>query len=341
LKTFLKIAVTVVILVVIVWQLGGLGQVGLLLAGISLVYVLFIFAVHTLDRALMTFKWGVLLKSRGINLPFFQGMKIYCASMVWGMFLPSTIGADAIRAYSTTRIGLDSNEIVASIIVERMIGFLSALLLGIFSFVLLSGIGNPVAQYQYIWLAGGISLFCAAIVFAASFSQRVFDFLHGRLFARYRHTGIMRRLHHFHSTYLSYKDDKNNLILFFGMTFVEQFMPIFDSWLIARGLGIQVGIVYIAGAVPLAMLISRLPISIDGIGVFEGVFILLMAFAGVTASEAVAISLAGRILQTASWLPWWVAYVVSTGKIRPPQSREFKPEGIIPPLPSQSHNERG
>jgi len=151
----------------------------------------------------------------------------------------------------------------------------------------------------------------------------------------------MRRLHQFHSTYIAYKNDKKNMVIFFILTFIEQFMPIFDCWLIARGLGIDVGIAYIAGAVPLAMLISRLPISLDGIGVFEGVFILLMAFAGVTASEAVAISLAGRILQTASWLPWWMAYVGSTGEIRPPRSRVCKPEGTIQPVPAQSPDQSG
>jgi uncharacterized protein (TIRG00374 family) len=304
--------------------MGGIGQVGLLLAGISPFYVFIVLLVYTLDRALMVFKWGRLLKSRGIHLPFFQGMKIYCASMVWGVFLPSTVGADAIRAYCTSRFGLDSHEVVSSIILERLIGFLSALLLGFLSFVLFSHIGNPVTQFKHIWWAGGVSLFVAVAAFAASFSQRAFHFFHDRLFGGFRDTRIMQRLHKFHSTYLSYKNDRKNLILFFGMTFGEQLMPILDSWLIARALGIHVGIAFIAGAVPLAMLISRLPVSIDGIGVFEGIFILLMAYAGVSASEAVAISLAGRVLQTLSWMPWWLAYVGGIGGIRAPNPLKVK-----------------
>lgn len=319
-KNIFKFIVTITLVGIIVWKLGGVGTVGSLMMGFSPIYVVIIFAVYTLDRALMVYKWGRLLKSRGIHLPFLQGMKIYCASMVWGIFLPSTIGADAIRAYSTSRSGFDSNEVVASIIVERMIGFLSALLIGLLSFILFTHIGNPDSRFQFIWWSGGVALFCATVAFAVSFSQKAFDFLHDELFDRFRDTGIMRRVHQFHLTYLSYKNDKKSLVVFFGLTFGEQLMPILDSWLIARGLGIQVGIAFIAGAVPLAMLISRLPVSIDGIGVFEGVFIMLMAFSGVTASEAVAISLAGRVLQTASWLPWWAAYAGSIGEIKPPQS---------------------
>ena len=48
-------------------------------------------------------------------------------------------------------------------------------------------------------------------------------------------------------------------------------------------------------------------------------FIILISFAGVSASEAVAIAFTGRIIQTASWLPWWVADVVKKGNIKPPR----------------------
>ena len=323
-KNTFTFIVTIILVAGIVWKLGGVGEVGELLVGISPIYVLLIFVVHTLDRALMVFKWGHLLKSRGIYLPFFRGMKIYCASMIWGMFLPSTVGADAIRAYSTSRSGLDSNEVVASIIVERLIGFLSALLLGLLAFFLFSHIGTPDNRFKFIWWASGILLFCATIAFTASFSQGVFDFLHGRLFGRFRDNRIMRRLQQYHSTYLSYKNDRKSLVVFFGLTFAEQLVPILESWLIARGMGIEVGIAFIAGAVPLAMLVSRLPVAFNGIGVFEGAFIVLMAIAGVTATEAVAISLAGRVLQTASWLPWWGAYVLNIGEVKPPQSLRIR-----------------
>jgi hypothetical protein len=53
-------------------------------------------------------------------------------------------------------------------------------------------------------------------------------------------------------------------------------------------------------------------------------FILLMSLAGVTAAESLAIVLAGRVLQAAAWLPWWLAYVIGNGKLR---SLRLRPEG--------------
>jgi uncharacterized membrane protein YbhN (UPF0104 family) len=77
-----------------------------------------------------------------------------------------------------------------------------------------------------------------------------------------------------------------------------------------------VGVLYFAAALPLALLISRLPISIDGIGVFEGMFIVLMSLAGLSAAQAVAIAVTSRILGTITYIPWWLAYVISSRNLR-------------------------
>ena len=126
----------------------------------------------------------------------------------------------------------------------------------------------------------------------------------------------MQKLRQFHATYQAYRDNKRSLATFFGLTLSEQLGPIGHSWLVARSLGIDVGLPYIAGAVPLALLISRIPISIGGFGVYDGVFILLMSLAGVSATEAISISLVGRLMETGAWLPWWLADVGGSGSLR-------------------------
>lgn len=128
----------------------------------------------------------------------------------------------------------------------------------------------------------------------------------------------MKRLRQFHSTYRTYQNDKGNLTAFFGLTFGEQFFAILEAWVIARGLGIEVGLIALVGATHLSLLISRIPISIDGLGVFDGMFIILLSLAGVSAVGAVAIAFVGRILQIFSWLPWWLIYVIQNSSVRPP-----------------------
>jgi uncharacterized protein (TIRG00374 family) len=246
-------------------------------------------------------------------------MKIYCASMVWGTFLPATVGADVARVFSTRRMGLDSDVVVSSIIIERMIGFLSALVLGLLGLLLLSLYGSLDSRFDGVGWLGLLILGGATTLFAASFSQRAFRWIRGRVPSPLEKIALLQRLVHFHATYRLYSDDTKTLTQFVGLTFLEQLLPIVHSWLIARALGVEVSLIFIAGVIPLTILISRIPLSIDGLGVFEGIFILLMSLAGVLPAEAVAIAVIGRIIQTLSWLPWWLAHVLDTREFRVPR----------------------
>jgi uncharacterized membrane protein YbhN (UPF0104 family) len=79
------------------------------------------------------------------------GNEDFCASTIWGLFLPSTLGGDAIRTISMARAGVDSHEVIASIIIERTIGFLAVLLLGIASLLLFSMSGSFENHFTVAW----------------------------------------------------------------------------------------------------------------------------------------------------------------------------------------------
>ncbi len=318
-KRIIKIAITSILLIGIIVVMGGVEKVLTLLAGMKISYVLLILILHTTDRAIMTYKWLRLLRIKNIHIGIIQGIKIYCASMIWGIFLPSTIGSDAIRVISVTRRGHPSKEVLASVVIERIVGFLSAVLLGIFSCILISRLTNLGPKFQTVFWMGCIVLLVGGAVFALSFSQRFFDLVYGKLLRRFSNTKIIQKLKNFHISYKEFNAQETEMIIFAGLTFLEQLFPIFITWLIALGLGISVDLLFIAGVLPLTLLVSRLPVSINGIGVFESVFALLLSLAGVTTSQAVAIAFAGRILQTVAWLPWWIAQVLSERDLKPPR----------------------
>ncbi len=250
--------------------------------------IVLVIGVMTLDRILMTYKWGLLLRLRRLHLPLWRGVQMYCAAMIWGTFLPATVGADAIRAVSAARIGLPLGEVAASIIIERMLGFLSALVLALCSLTLLSWLGALEEHFAPLWWIALALLTGALTAFSASFSQRAYLLIHDRLLVRFRESGVMIRLRRFHETYRAYRGQQMGMAVFFSLSFGEQLLPILHSWLIALGMGIDVGLLFVAGAVPLALLIARVPVSIDGLGVYDGVFMMLMALAGVSPAE-----------------PWW------------------------------------
>jgi hypothetical protein len=310
----LNLAISSILIGVIVWMLGGLHEIGALILQINPVYIVPIVALVTFDRALMAYKWCLLLRGRGIQFPFLRGMMIYCASAIWGLFLPSIMGADAVRAYSTSRAGFGGQAIVASIIVERVIGFLSSLMLVVLSLGLLTQLGYLSQRVTSGLLLGCGVLLGAIILFAASLNQKVLNLLYDKGLYGLRNRRLAQKLRKFHETYQSFAADRWSLLMFFGLTFGEQMLPIVITWLVALGMGINVRALYLAATMPLALLISRLPISIDGIGVFEGVFVVLMSLAGLSAAQALAIAVASRILGTIAYIPWWIAYLVSTNR---------------------------
>jgi uncharacterized protein (TIRG00374 family) len=315
-KLLLKFIVTIILIVAILLNLDDLSEIRRLIINVDPLYILVVFSLHTLDRCLMTFKWLLLLRSRKLYLPFVQGLKIYCAAMVWGMFLPATVGADAIRAFHTSRIGLDSDAVLASIVVERMVGVLSGLSLGILSLILLSTRAPLDAQFEAVWWLSGAMLAGGLFLFAGSFSKATFHLIHDRLLERFQETRIMRRLRHFHVTYQTYWNSKRILAVFFGLTFVEQLVPVINVWLLAWGLGFELSFLYAAMAVPLALLVSWIPISLSGLGVYEGALILLLSPAGISSTQALMIPLIGRTVMIASWLPWWISHVVSSRHVQ-------------------------
>jgi uncharacterized membrane protein YbhN (UPF0104 family) len=201
-----------------------------------------------------------------------------------------------------------------------MIGFLSALLLGMIGLFIISRQADIGPRFAPIfWLTGAV-IALGIIGFIFSLSRLSFDIIHNRLLLKFRNTQVMKKVREFHVSYQDYKGHKAKLIEFYGMTFGEQLMPILFNWSLAKGLGVEVGLLFMAGALPLSILIARLPISIDGLGVFEGAFILFLSLAGCSAAQAVSIAFAGRIIQTLSWLPWWMAHVVGNKSIFPPRT---------------------
>lgn len=315
----LRIAISVALLALIVWQIDALQDIGSVLAGASPELLALALVVLTADRLLMSFKWVLLLASRGLRLPLFRGFTIYCASMVWGMFLPTTVGADVLRAYLTSRTGLDGFEVTASIIVERVVGFVAALLFGLFGLVLISRAGIADGRFDTVWWAGGAALVLALAVVLLSFSQRTFETLLRLVPRRVRPARVVGKFRQFHEVYRGYGSARGVLAAFFALSLLEQGIATLGTWVIALALDIHVSLWFMAGVMPLSLLIARLPIAFDGIGLFEGVFALLMGLGGVGVAESLGIALSGRVLQTVVWLPWWFLYSIGHRGVRPPK----------------------
>jgi hypothetical protein len=115
-----------------------------------------------------------------------------------------------------------------------------------------------------------------------------------------------------YSAYANYRSAPGALAAMTWLTFTEQLLTLFMNYVLGLALGIEVPVLQFGAAVAVALLVSRLPITIDGIGVYEGVLILVLRLAGVDPADAVALAVVGRTLNLAAFLPGALVLIALT-----------------------------
>lgn len=324
-KFWLRTALSIALVVLLFTYVVDAREVINILQHFDATYLLLAIAVVTLDRMLMTFKWTLLLRAQGYKLPLLQGVTIYCTSMVWGLALPTTVGADAIRAVMVTKRGFNGTDVVTSIVIERMVGFVLALALGLVSLAILRSLGVLDARFDRALYVGVAMLIGVTALLVAALNEKLVGKVVARMPAAVRDSKIMNYLMRFAAAYRSLGGRRSTIAQFSVLTVIEQVFSVAFPWMLALGLGVPVDLLLLLGVLPISTLISRLPISFDGLGVFEVVFVGLLVLAGINAEAALAIAISGRIIQLFAFLPWWFVHVAQSGGVRPPHASKELP----------------
>ena len=323
-KAWLRIVVTLVLCVLLLVYVADIDTTWKTLRRCDPAWVAVALLALLFDRVLMSYKWGLLLAIRGCSVSLLQRLMVYCSAMMWGLALPSTVGADGIRVLLVRRFGVKVNDALATILVERGIGFIVALLTAVGSLIILRSLLPQDAMYDYGLALGIAGLSGALGVLLFSFTDNALNSALRLIPQRFADSAVVGLLIRLHEAYASLGNDRRRIAAFSVLTFIEHLLVIGCYALVAVALRVEFNVVFIFAAVPLAILVSRLPISLDGIGVYEGIFVAIMALGGVLPADALAVSLAARALQILVWLPWWLMLAARTG-MRPPTAAASSP----------------
>src|SRR5690606_35348503 len=98
-------------------------------------------------------------------------LMVYCGAMMWGLALPSTVGADGIRVVLVRRLNVRVDDALATILVERGVGFVSALLTALAGLLVLRALLPDLGVYANALLGGAVLLVVAIAALAFSFSS--------------------------------------------------------------------------------------------------------------------------------------------------------------------------
>ena len=264
------------------------------------------------DRVMMAAKWNVLLAAKDIRLRWTEVIGLYWTSTFLGLFLPATVGADVVRAVVLSRSESRRADIVSSILVERFLGLVSLALFGFVGAALAPAVlgGGAIDQKRLLLIVGGAAV---GITLALAFSftstcERIVD----AATARGRGVrGLDRAVEVAAKVYRSfrgYRQHRGALALFLGLSLAENLLPIGRALFVARALHVHTPMLFFTAIVPIESLLIRLPITVDGFGLREGVFTYFLAKMGVPQSVGFAVGLVNHVLFLLAVMPGGVIH---------------------------------
>jgi uncharacterized membrane protein YbhN (UPF0104 family) len=294
-------------------------RLGARLAAADPVLMLAVVALATLDRLLMAWKWWLLVRSRDASLGLWAAVRAYYLASFAGYFLPMTVGADAVRIGAlagTSRTAV----LVASVVLERLIGALAQAVLAVLSVgtLVTLGLGARVGPAERWALGALVVLAFAAFPFTFPMARWVA--------ARLGPGGGWRKaLRALAEQYAGYGASRGLLCAFFALTLLEGGFPIAIHDVAGRSLGLDPGWSFYIATVPLVYLVARLPVSLGGLGFLELSFVSLAGLLGVGWTDAFAITGLATALYMVALIPGAILYLIPAAAPLRPTPRERVP----------------
>jgi uncharacterized protein (TIRG00374 family) len=232
----------------------------------------------------MAWRWGLLLRARGISEHFVWLLRAYFVSLAVGQVLPTSVGGDASRIYEAARRHRGQGAtIAASVLVERALGGVVTLLLAAVGFLLAIG-RYPIGAYLWIELVLVVGAVILGFVFFSKTARARLGFavpLARKLRVESLARSIYEGIH-------SYRDHRRTLGVVSLATVVVQIGGILSIYAAGRAVGIQVSLLAYVVLGPLLFLVTLVPFTINGLGVREAFFVNFFAKLGVPPDAAFA-----------------------------------------------------
>ena len=219
----------------------------------------------------------------GVSLPTLVRHNV--AGQFVGNFLPTTIGGDVLRVTRLAAANGDKPRTVASVVLERLTGWLVLPVLTLFALTVNPGLGRvaPGPVSTAMWLATA-TLVALAVLLVLAASPR----LGGRLTSKdgwRRFTGAV----HLGLDRVRQRPGVAFEVLTVG--FAYQLAVMLTAFLAAKALGLPVGWTAILAFFPVVAIVQVLPLTVGGLGTREAALVFFLHPLGVAQADAVALGL--------------------------------------------------
>lgn len=267
----------------IYWLLRGtnLAEIFTAVRSADIWLLILAFSLHIVGYIMSAFRWRLLLRTRGAEASIPYLLESYVVGVFFNNFLPSTIGGDIYRAYDSYRLGHSRSNAVAIVFVDRFLGLLALMLFALLALLSSNELTRNIPLLN-IWVLLG-SLGMIVIVWIMFMSPRWLLTIVANLKIPYG-----RKIRVIVEAFLGFRGQRLVLFKALGLSALLQANVVLHYYLLAQSLRLPIPVYSFFLIIPLATVITMLPISVNGIGVRENVYVFFFAPFAVLKPEAVA-----------------------------------------------------
>jgi len=246
-------------------------------------FIVVAFLITSLIYGVLLFRWLAFIRAMGLHVSFLTVSRFHFLGVFFNSFLPTGVGGDLVKVIGLCAHTKKKPKVVASAVVDRLVGFLGMVAVATVAFVLGYRLINDLTLMSSVvvlmFLSGGITL--------GLFHERIYSF--GcqvfKPFPKFR-----EKLMEMHYAIAALKDRRGVIYLTMAYSALAQVTLVVAYFFLAKALHQDVIFMYFLVFTPLICVTTSVP-SIGGLGVREAATVFLFAKAGIAPGVAVSISL--------------------------------------------------
>ncbi|MBV8773853.1 MAG: flippase-like domain-containing protein [Deltaproteobacteria bacterium] len=230
--------------------------------------------LYVCGQGMSAYRWRFLAALNGLSGPYPEYLAYYFVGMFTNVFVPGLVGGDTMRALYLGRRHRRIGPAFASVMADRGIGLLTLFWLAAVAALCTSRVRLPASVLHVTLCAGALSILA---------------YLSGPVLAKW--VSRSDRLNRLLAPTIPYLCRPFALIPAIALSAMLQLALATCQYLLALGLGLDIALTTFILIVPITNVIASLPITINGLGMREAGYLVLLGMAGVSKDQAVALSI--------------------------------------------------
>jgi hypothetical protein len=237
-------------------------------------------------------KWQKILSFYGFQEKIHELYKAYLVGVFYNNFLPSSVGGDIYRLFRLNKKLKNKKIILTTIILERGFGYFALLFV---SLLLTLFWGDKIIQNRALILI-------ALAIFLLLVSINIFFFFNFKKLTFFSKFNVYVKFLTFIDGVKRVSQNKRIVVQSLGLSIIFTMLSAISLWVLFLSLGSKVDFLAVFFVSSITQVISIIPISLNNIGVSEGLHVFLFSFFGVNPSLSLSVSLIGRAVSLVSSL---------------------------------------